>query len=287
MYVEVGPAGIVVTGEKDGISFDFDEEEIEKHCVHILQDVGDYLRVLRQKGEKIRNPSHMPSVARKMVEAVNAIDGHSLTPMAAVAGAVADGLKELLKEKGLDFVSVNNGGDISLFNPSGRKVRIGMGDIGRGTASPYVMEIKEITEYGIATSGFGGRSFTRGIADMVTVLAPTAAFADAAATSICNATNVETERVIRRKAGEIDPSSDIADEWVTVKVGALDDVHIKKALENGLAWARSLKDRRLILDAAIVLKGHLAATSGGDKNIYMEANHGNKEAGHDRGGYIC
>ena len=39
----------------------------------------------------------------------------------------------------------------------------------------------------VATSGWRGRSFSLGVADSVTVLAPTAALADAAATLIANA----------------------------------------------------------------------------------------------------
>ncbi len=43
---------------------------------------------------------------------------------------------------------------------------------------------------GVATSGWRGRSFSLGIADSVTVLAATAAQADAAATVIANAVDV-------------------------------------------------------------------------------------------------
>lgn len=286
MYVEVGPASIVVTGEKGGRAFEFDGEEIEDRLSRILEDVGSSLAVLRQKGDRIRNPSSMPPVARRMVEAVKLVDGFSLTPMAAVAGTVADFLKESLKEKDLDFISVNNGGDISFFNGSGRKVRIGLGDIGSASAVPYVLEIRQTADYGVATSGFGGRSFTLGLAEMVTVLAPTGSIADAAATSICNATNVETEHVIRKRAGEIDPCSDIADEWVTVEVGPLGGSLVMRALENGLAWAQTLKDRGLILDALIRLKGHLIGTSGRDKNIFVEVNHGDQETCYSRRGHI-
>ena len=54
---------------------------------------------------------------------------------------------------------------------------------------------------GIATSGWRGRSFSLGIADSVTVLAPTASAADAAATIIANAVDVDDARD-RRAAGE-------------------------------------------------------------------------------------
>jgi len=53
---------------------------------------------------------------------------------------------------------------------------------------------------GIATSGWRGRSFSLGIADSVTVLARTAAMADAAATIIANAVDVPDARYIARIA---------------------------------------------------------------------------------------
>jgi hypothetical protein len=144
-----------------------------------------------------------------------------------------------------------------------------------------------MVDCGIATSGFGGRSFTLGLADMATVIARTGAIADAAATLICNATNVETDQVKRRKAEEIDPCSDIAEEWVTVKIGELDEHLIKKALANGLTLSHTLKGGNLILDAVIVLKGHMVTTLGGDENIYMEVDYGDQKAGHGCRGYIC
>ncbi|HEY3276988.1 MAG TPA: hypothetical protein VGJ94_10235 [Syntrophorhabdaceae bacterium] len=267
MYIEVGPASIVVTGEKEGGNFDFDEEEIKNLLGRILLDVGASLPVLKQKGYRIMNPDRMPRVARKMVAAVQAIDGRSLTPMAAVAGAVADALREALSSKGLDFIMVNNGGDISFYNAQRKTIRAGVRDIMGGAEVPHILEIEGIMECGLATSGFGGRSFTLGLADMATVLAVNAAVADAAATSICNAVNVESDKVVRRKAAEIDPSSDIADEWITVKRGILDESLVKRALEKGLAWAQALKDRQSILDAVIRLGNHSVATSGGKKYI--------------------
>jgi ApbE superfamily uncharacterized protein (UPF0280 family) len=52
---------------------------------------------------------------------------------------------------------------------------------------------------GIATSGWRGRSFSLGIADSVTVLARTAAQADAAATVIANAVDADDVRIRRRR----------------------------------------------------------------------------------------
>lgn len=287
MFIEVGPASIVIEGERDGKAFNLDEKEVAGRLSGILAGVGESSPVLREKGYRIKKTSFMSPVAQKMVEAVKAVDRNKLTPMAAVAGAVADALKEWLKEKDLEFISVNNGGDVSLFNRSGKAVKIAMGDIGTGEQTPYVLVIKDMVDCGIATSGFGGRSFTLGLADMVTVIARTGAMADAAATLICNATDVETDQVERRRAGEIDPCSDIAEEWVTVQIGGLDECLIKKALANGLALSHALKGDNSILDAVIVLKGHMVTTLGGDENIYMEVDYGDQEDGHGGRGYIC
>ena len=54
---------------------------------------------------------------------------------------------------------------------------------------------------GIATSGWRGRSFSLGIADAVTVLAATAAEADAAATVIANAVDLPGHPAIDTRAG--------------------------------------------------------------------------------------
>jgi ApbE superfamily uncharacterized protein (UPF0280 family) len=68
----------------------------------------------------------------------------------------------------------------------------------------------------VATSGWrckgkGGRSFSFGIADAVTVLAGSAAAADAAATVIANAVDLPGHGAItRRPASAIDPDSDLA-----------------------------------------------------------------------------
>jgi ApbE superfamily uncharacterized protein (UPF0280 family) len=52
---------------------------------------------------------------------------------------------------------------------------------------------------GLATSGWGGRSFSLGIADSVTVLARCAAAADAAATVVANAVDAEHPAIERRR----------------------------------------------------------------------------------------
>jgi hypothetical protein len=275
MFLEIGPASLVIIGEKDGKPNVFDKEKLVEKVNSILGEIREYLPVLKQKAYKIINTKHMPDVPRKMVEAVKAIDEASLTPMAAVAGSVADAIKDFLKNECPDLVSINNGGDISIFNRKGRGLKIDIGDIHTGESSPYMLNIEQLIDYGLATSGFGGRSFTLGLADSVTVIAATGAVADAAATFICNYTNTESDKVIRQKASEIDPLTDIPDDNVTIRINQLNKNDILQALVNGLNIAANIKKQKHIYDAVIKLHGHMVTTINGDNPIKLEVQNGN------------
>jgi hypothetical protein len=275
MFLEIGPASLVIRGEKDGKAHAFDRPRLVEKVNSILDEIREYLTVLKQKAYKIKNTKNIPGVPKKMINAVKVVDETTLTPMAAVAGSVADAMKEYLKNEGIDLVSVNNGGDISIFNKYGRKLVINIGDIPTGEALPYMLNIDHLTDYGIATSGFGGRSFTLGLADSVTVIAETGALADAAATYICNCTNIDSDQVIRQKASEIDPLTDIPDELVTLRINQLNERDIFKSLENGLIMANNIKENKYIYDTVITLQGHMVTTINGDNPIKLEVHNGN------------
>jgi uncharacterized protein len=270
VFIEVGPASLVVAGEKNGVPYDFDSARLRGLLETILFDIRDHLPVLRQKAHRIKKTVLMPEVARIMVEAVKAVDEETLTPMAAVAGAVADVLKGCLAAEEVDFISINNGGDISILNRKTRCVTIGLGDIERHRATPYSVQVDGLTDFGVATSGFGGRSFTLGIADMVSVVAASASLADAAATFICNRTAIESEHVLRRRAYEIDPATDIPDEFVTIQVGPLDSCLVAEALEQGRKAAAELQERGVIMDAIVLLRERMVTTIKDGKNIRLE-----------------
>jgi ApbE superfamily uncharacterized protein (UPF0280 family) len=109
---------------------------------------------------------------------------------------------------------------------------------------------------GIATSGRHGRSFSLGIADAVTVLARTAAQADAAATIIANAVDLPGHpAVLRCPAHDLQPDSDLGARLVIRDVGNLSHYEIKEALEAGANKARALLARGLIESAALRLHG--------------------------------
>jgi ApbE superfamily uncharacterized protein (UPF0280 family) len=114
---------------------------------------------------------------------------------------------------------------------------------------------------GVATSGLGGRSFTKGIASAAMVLSQTASFSDAAATVIGNFTNVEDPNIVRSLAEKIYPDTDIAGEWVTVKVGELSQEKIREALNRGLSKASMIYQKKLIKGAMIALQRRVVWTN--------------------------
>jgi ApbE superfamily uncharacterized protein (UPF0280 family) len=177
--------------------------------------------------------------------------------MAAVAGAVADEmLAALTAGRRLDRAYVNDGGDIALYLAPGAGFAVGLAarperaGLDGSFAVTDTMPVR-----GVATSGRGGRSFSRGIADAVTVLAGTAAAADVAATLIANAVDLDHPAIERRPARVLDPDSDLGDLPVTVAVGALDDEAVVTALTGGEAPARSMLSAGLIFGAVLALNG--------------------------------
>ncbi|MFC7474868.1 UPF0280 family protein [Dankookia sp. GCM10030260] len=206
-------------------------------------------------------PALSGPVARRMAAAVWPFRRGFITPMAAVAGAVAEEVLEAIAAiPGLLMAHVNNGGDIALFLAPGQVLRIGLvPSLERAAPEGLVRIAAADAVRGVATSGWPGRSFSRGIADAVTVLAARAAQADAAATVIANAVDADHPAVQRAPADSLDPDSDLGSLPVTVAVGALPDDMIEAALDAGEAEAELLLQRGLIEGALLVVQGRLRA----------------------------
>jgi uncharacterized protein len=213
------------------------------------------------------------AVARRMAAAVAPFRARRfLTPMAAVAGAVAEEvLGAMTPRRKLARAYINNGGDIALHLGAGETFSIGMMDrpdrpslVGRATvgAADRVR--------GVATSGWRGRSFSLGAADAVTVLAPSAALADAAATLIANAVDIPGHPAIRRTpACDLDPQSDLGERRVTVAVGPLTPGETEHALASGAAEAELWRDLGLIEAAALRL-GQRTRLVGAPASRYLD-----------------
>jgi ApbE superfamily uncharacterized protein (UPF0280 family) len=224
----------------------------------ILPELVDELRELRTPVHEAPNVDG--AVARRMLAACRPFADTYVTPMAAVAGAVADELlAEMTAAACLTRAFVNDGGDIAVLATAGQPLDVGIAadfSAGRVPALNGRLRLDAASRVGgVATSGARGRSFSLGIADSVTVLARDAAAADAAATLVANAVNVDSPAVERRPARELDPDSDLGDLPVTVAVGALSAREIDRALANGLARAAQFSRRGLLIDAALMLAG--------------------------------
>lgn len=194
-------------------------------------------------------------IARRMGQACKPFAPEFITPMAAVAGSVAQELIAFYQRPGIERAWLNNGGDIALHLAPGQSASVGLfsdlarfdlQNLGRLSTDGRFEISHQDPVRGVATSGWRGRSFSMGIADSVTVLAPTAAQADAAATIIANAVNVNDPAIERRPANVYREDSDLGERLVTIQVPPLAPEQIRRALDAGEARARALQPRGLV-----------------------------------------
>lgn len=268
LHLQHGPIDLIV--EAFGAA-----DEVERAYGQAVERFGDILPTLVRELPVLRRPVGeaypllQGPVARRMAEAVWPHRTVFITPIAAVAGAVADEmLQALVGGRTLDKAYVNDGGDIALHLAPGQSLRAGI--FAQGLDGVALLT-HERPVRGIATSGRGGRSFSLGIADSVTVLAATAAAADAAATMIANEVNADHPAIERRPAYDLDPDSDLGELLVTVAVGDLPPEIVAAALDRGAAEARRLRLCGLIDSAALSLDGHWRIEAGGPPLALSEA----------------
>jgi ApbE superfamily uncharacterized protein (UPF0280 family) len=231
----------------------------------VLPELCAELPILRTQVRAGKSPQS--PVGRRMHAACLPFSEVFVTPMAAVAGAVADELLSIMRAAApIERAYVNDGGDIAVFCAPGQHVDIGIaGDFTPGVipgASGAIRVSHGDGVGGIATSGARGRSFSLGIADSVTVLARDAATADAAATLIANAVDCDDPRIERAPANQLDPDSDLLDRRVTVHVPRLAREQLAAALGAGLARAHAYHGRGLVIDAALTLQGETVTLGG-------------------------
>lgn len=198
-------------------------------------------------------------VARRMNAAVTPFSAqHIITPMAAIAGAVADDVLAAMREAApMERVFVNNGGDIALCLAPGEAFSASGAELAHWPALLGTVHIEAASKTrGIATSGWSGERYSRGIADAVTVTAASAAIADAAATIIANAVDLPGHPAIRRvPASTLRAEEDVGELMVTAQVGTLSAAEQTLALEAGARVARELCQAGLISGAALRVMG--------------------------------
>jgi ApbE superfamily uncharacterized protein (UPF0280 family) len=258
LHLNDGPIDLIAEAFGAASEIKFAYHRAAERFVTVLDELCAELLLLRRQA---RTGISLPHgvVARRMAKAVAPYcEEVFITPMAAVAGAVAEEILEAMTSgANLSRAYVNNGGDIALHLASGEHIVVGMVER-PDDVSPFGAARIESEQpvRGIATSGWRGRSFSLGIADAVTVLADRAAMADAAATVIANAVDLPGHPGVSRAAARsLVPDSDLGELLVTVGVGNLSSDDIDFALDSGVAVASSLLSRRLIRAAALNLSG--------------------------------
>ena len=246
LHLNHGPIDLILWAEGPGAEAGF--VRAMERFNGLLEELVSELPALRIPDAPVSGP-----VARAMAAAVAPFRPAFVTPMAAVAGAVADAvLAALIAGPGITRAYVHNGGDIALHLTEGQSFNVALGLSGQTACMAHGQGVG-----GVATSGWRGRSQSLGIADAVTVLAPTAAMADAAATMIANAVNLPDHPAItRRPAHEVKADSDLGDRPVTVAVAPLPPADAARALDAGEALANTSLKRGLILGAALFLQSH-------------------------------
>lgn len=211
-------------------------------ALHALEHVAAHRVLVRRFIGEILPAGDLPPVVAAMIAATRVLKEPEATPMICVAGAIADAATDAAAAAGAAVVTVNNGGDIALRLAPGRQIRVGLHsglDAGAIAGTLTVTAADGIG--GICTSGLGGRSLTRGIASAVTVLAPRAIAADAAASLVANQTYVPYPGIEQAPARAVDPDSDLRDLAVTVRVPPdLPDSVREEALRRGALEAERL-----------------------------------------------
>lgn len=253
VLVDWGPMTLSISVWRRGVARPVMAAQAARLAIRCLRWLADFQNYLKQPAEELPRGRSLPSVVSRACLAARRV-GAGLTPLAAVAGAAADEVAEFALGLGADRVVVNNGGDIALRLRAGERLRVGVKAPGGDLLGRLNLQARHHVG-GVASSGWQGRSFSRGVADLVTVWAREAALADAAATALANAVDVEDGPIERRPARELDPASDLGDTPVTTAVGRLDAVQREQALAAGRRVARDLHRRGLILGCLIQLQG--------------------------------
>lgn len=281
-HFQHGPIDLVIQAEGEADAVAAAHERSWRRFVPLLQELVGELPALRTPVSAVASACPLRgTVAQRMWRACRPLSGDFITPMAAVAGAVAQEIVAAYACDGIARAWVNNGGDIALHLAPGQSVSVGVVcDIACVDAARWhdglwldgrLQIDSALPVRGVATSGWRGRSQSLGIADSVTVLARTAAEADAAATMVANAVNVDDKRIARLPAWQVRDDSDLGAMMVTVDVPPLASHLVHRALHQGLQKAQELQSRGLLWGVLLACQGQFAATPSLQKGALASA----------------
>ena len=257
LHLDHGPIHLVISADGSRAAVEAAYDKAIRAFEGLLGALAQDLPRLRKALDAKDRSAWSSSTAERMVAAVAPFEDTFVTPMAAVAGSVADEIVDAIwSTPGLTRAFVNNGGDIALRLAEGQSFTLGVVEsLSHGQPTSKLTVSSQDGIQGIATSGWSGHSFSLGIADAVTVLAPSAAAADVAATLIANAVDSDHAAIRRRPAQDMDPDNDLGPRLVTIEVPPLPQATVDAALDRGARCATEMLAQDLIAGALLCLQG--------------------------------
>lgn len=254
VFLNYGPIQMLLDISSNGLKQPEIAFNVANRVLSQFDDMLDYIEEAKMLSFNSKIPDCYPEVLKKMMLAVRLLGDESYTPLAAVAGAFSEYALEDALEQGAGRVIINNGGDIALRDVEGNPIIVGIPLTDDPNGRRLEISITDNMDIrGICTSGLGGRSFTKGIADKAVAMAHTASVADVCATYIGNQTNVDDKAIIRAYAEEIDSGTDLRGHLVTLKVGKITKESLLRALLNGYEATEALYNSEIIKGGVVVV----------------------------------
>lgn len=256
VVVHSGPMLMSIFVSNGGKPNTYLAKEGARKALEVLEALAKFRNVITRNVGEIDLSESLPPIVEKMVFASRKFGDPTVTPLIAVAGAGADEVADFVLSTGqANKIVVNNGGDIAIRLKDDESARVGIKTDLTDRAVTHVMAVTVSSKIGgVATSGFGGRSFTRGVANAAVAIANDATSADVAATLVGNATDVESPSVRKVLAKELYEGTDIPNLSVTKAIGRLEKWEVEEALNRGMQKAETFQERGLIRGVFLVVK---------------------------------
>ena len=182
---------------------------VENDALHLVSElrlqIEQYIRKYPDFIDSLTPLPQDPSAPPVVREMLSAGRKAGVGPMAAVAGAIAECVGLGLRDRGIEEIIVENGGDIFLARNRQCTVAVFAGESLLSNTIGIVIEADRMPCGVCCSSGSVGHSLSFGNADAVVVVAASTSLADAAATRIGNEVTKKPDALKRA----LDKSMDI------------------------------------------------------------------------------
>ncbi|MBA3448053.1 MAG: UPF0280 family protein, partial [Pseudaminobacter sp.] len=163
LHLNHGPIDLIVeafgSAAETGAAYEQAVTRFETTLTELVEELPELRCPSALRPRAFKGPT-----AQRMERAVSPHAKNFITPMAAVAGSVADEIMAaMLAGRTLQKAYVNNGGDSALYLGDGQAMTLAITGTGHGVADRVTIRTEDPVR-GVATSGWRGRSHSLGIA---------------------------------------------------------------------------------------------------------------------------